>query len=56
MKIRTIIADDEPMARKRLRRFLGQQSDAEIVAECGDGRVVSVLEGIGGGAEDARRV
>src|SRR5262249_17959647 len=32
------IADDELMARKRLRRFLQQQTDAEIVAECADGR------------------
>ena len=38
MKVRTIIADDELMARKRLRRFLQQQPDAEIVAECADGR------------------
>src|SRR5438552_4490242 len=38
MKIRTIIADDEPLARERLRKLLTQQSDVEVVAECADGR------------------
>lgn len=35
--IRTLIADDEPLARQRLRRFLGREPDVELVAECGDG-------------------
>ena len=38
MKIRTLIVDDELMARKRLRRFLSKQTDVEIVGECPDGR------------------
>jgi two-component system LytT family response regulator len=38
MRIRTLIVDDEPMARKRLRRFLLQQADVEIAGECADGR------------------
>ncbi|MSU61038.1 MAG: response regulator transcription factor [Pedosphaera sp.] len=38
MKIRTIIVDDEPLGRERLRKLLAIESDVEIVAECGDGR------------------
>ncbi len=38
MKIRTIIVDDEPLGRERLRKLLANESDVEIVAECGDGR------------------
>jgi len=38
MRIRTLIVDDEPMARKRLRRFLLRQEDVEIAGECADGR------------------
>ena len=37
MALRVIIADDEPAAPERLRQFLEQESDIEIVAECGDG-------------------
>jgi len=36
--IRTIIVDDEPLARRRLHALLEGHSDMEIVAECGDGR------------------
>lgn len=35
--IRTLIVDDEPLARAGLRRFCAQQPDLEIIAECGDG-------------------
>src|SRR5438477_11245023 len=38
MKIGTLIVDDEPLARKRLRRFLLQQPDVEIGGECANGR------------------
>jgi len=38
MKIRTIIVDDEPLARERLRKLLAQETDIELVAECSDGR------------------
>lgn len=34
---RVVIADDEPLARKRLRMMLGRLSDYEIVAEATDG-------------------
>lgn len=37
MKIRTLIVDDEPLARERLRKLLQAESDIEIVAECADG-------------------
>lgn len=36
-KIRTIITDDEPMARMRVRRLLSKDPEIEIVAECRDG-------------------
>jgi two-component system, LytTR family, response regulator len=38
MKLRTIIVDDERMARTRLRRMLEKDPDVEIAAECEDGQ------------------
>lgn len=37
MKLRTLIVDDEPLARERLRGFLAGEPDIEIAGECGDG-------------------
>ncbi|HEX4086250.1 MAG TPA: LytTR family DNA-binding domain-containing protein [Chthoniobacteraceae bacterium] len=37
MKLRTVIVDDERMARTRLRRMLEKDPEVEIVAECEDG-------------------
>lgn len=37
MKIRTLIVDDEIIARDRVRRFLGGEPDVEVVGECGNG-------------------
>jgi two-component system, LytTR family, response regulator len=37
MKIRTLIVDDEPLARERLRKLLETEADIEIVGECADG-------------------
>jgi two-component system LytT family response regulator len=37
MRIRTLIVDDEPLARRRLRAFLRPEAETEIVGECGDG-------------------
>ena len=37
MKIRTVIVDDEPLARERIRSLLEPEADVEIVAECGSG-------------------
>jgi two-component system LytT family response regulator len=36
--IRTLIVDDEPVARRRIRRLLKSEPDVEVVGECGDGR------------------
>ena len=38
MKLRILIADDESLARARLRRFLRAEEEIEIVAECANGR------------------
>jgi two-component system LytT family response regulator len=37
MKARTLIVDDEDLARDRLRQLLAEQPDIEIVGECADG-------------------
>ncbi len=36
-RLRALIADDEPMARARLSRLLGEDGGVDIVAECVDG-------------------
>ena len=38
MKIRTIIVEDEPLARERLHDLLVADPDIDLCAECGDGR------------------
>lgn len=38
MKLRTILVDDEPLARERLRLLLADDDEVEIVAECRNGR------------------
>jgi two-component system LytT family response regulator len=40
MKLRTLIADDEPLARERLRYMLSGDVEIEIVGECRNGREV----------------
>lgn len=37
MKIRALIVDDEPLARQGVRAFLADETDVEVVGECGDG-------------------
>ena len=37
MKIRTIIVDDEPLARQGIRNFLADEADVVVAAECADG-------------------
>ncbi|HEX7862649.1 MAG TPA: LytTR family DNA-binding domain-containing protein [Verrucomicrobiae bacterium] len=37
MKIRVLIADDEPLARQRVRFLLAEEQDLEILAECANG-------------------
>lgn len=45
MNLRTLIVDDEALARERLRGFLTGESDIEIIGECGDGvEAIEVLE------------
>jgi two-component system, LytTR family, response regulator len=39
--IRTLIVDDEPVARRRLKRLLQSEADVEIVGEAGDGRAAA---------------
>jgi DNA-binding LytR/AlgR family response regulator len=47
MKIRTVVVDDEKPARDRLKRFLAEHADFEIVGEAGDGesavRIIDAL-------------
>lgn len=38
MTIRTLVVDDEPLARERLRRLLEEEQDVDVLAECADGR------------------
>ena len=40
MKLKTVIADDEPLARERLRLLLSGDDEIEISAECRNGREV----------------
>jgi two-component system, LytTR family, response regulator len=37
MDIRTVVADDEPLARSKLRLLLQAEPDVRLVAECGNG-------------------
>ncbi|NVO20522.1 MAG: response regulator [Bacteroidetes bacterium] len=37
MPIKTIIIDDEPLARDLVKRYLSSNTDINVVAECGDG-------------------
>jgi len=36
-RIRALIADDEPLARERIRSLLSGEADVEVCGECGDG-------------------
>jgi two-component system, LytTR family, response regulator len=38
VKIRTLIVDDEPLARQRLRALLEGDPDIDLLGECGDGK------------------
>ena len=45
MKIRALIVDDEPPARELIATLLREESDVELVGECGDGRsAVAAIE------------
>lgn len=44
-KIRTVIVDDEPLARRGIRAHLKDERDVEVIAECGNGReAVQIIE------------
>jgi two-component system LytT family response regulator len=44
-KIRTVIVDDEPLARRGIRAHLSEERDVEVIAECGNGlEAVAVIE------------
>ncbi len=36
-RIRTLIVDDEPLARERTRKLLEKSEDIDVIGECGDG-------------------
>ena len=36
-KIRTLVVDDEPMARERIMSLLQQENDVEVIGQCSDG-------------------
>ena len=38
MKIRTLIVDDELLARERVRQLLLQEPEIEVIGECSNGR------------------
>ena len=45
MIIRTLIVDDEPLARKKIRTFLAAERDFEVVGECSDGeQAIAAIE------------
>src|SRR6476659_9651282 len=37
MELRTVIVDDEPLARQRLHDLLAAEPEVEVVADCADG-------------------
>lgn len=37
MKLRTLVIDDEPLARERVKRFLRDEPDVDVIGECGNG-------------------
>src|SRR5262245_4414696 len=37
-KLRTLIVDDEPLARERIRALLQYEADVECIGECGNGK------------------
>lgn len=45
MRMRAVIVDDEPLARRRLRSLLAEMDDVEIAAECANGKeAIQVIE------------
>jgi two-component system LytT family response regulator len=47
MSIRTLVVDDEPMARERIVGLLAQEPDVDLVGECSDGsQAVSAIQSL----------
>jgi two-component system LytT family response regulator len=45
MNIRTLIVDDEPLARKRIKRLLAEEPDISVIGECGSGpQTIKVIQ------------
>jgi two-component system LytT family response regulator len=45
LKIRTLIVDDEPLGRERIRTLLSDDAEIEVVGECSDGKqAVAAIE------------
>ena len=42
-KVRTLVVDDEPLARERVRSLLAERSDVEVVGEASDGQQAIAL-------------
>jgi two-component system, LytTR family, response regulator len=45
MKIKTVLVDDEPLARQRMRELLSAHNDIEIVGECSSGTEAKAAQG-----------
>jgi hypothetical protein len=45
-RMRVLIVDDEPLARRGVRNRLKQHSDIEIVAECGPAAIAAIQESV----------
>src|SRR5262245_15362794 len=50
MSVRTLIVDDEPLARERVRQLLAREPEIEVIGECADG--ASAVETIRAQAPD----
>ena len=48
--MRVVIADDEPLARERIRELLEREGDYEVISECSDG--LGALSALRQGAAD----
>jgi len=47
VKIRTLIVDDEPLGRERIRTLLASDAGIEVIEECSDGRhAIAAIEGL----------
>ena len=44
-RIRALVVDDEPLARRRLRRLLERDPEVDLVGECGDGPAAAAAIG-----------